>query len=72
MYTIHHKVCKPVKINGKWDLEDYEYDEEIPDEQVRHCNVCTVCGMSSYPECTKTCIHGGLIDYDTKTEQSRS
>ncbi len=58
--VIHHTVCKPVKINGKWDVEEYEEDQYIPDDQVRHCQLCTACGFPGYPECTETCNNGKL------------
>ncbi len=55
MYTVHHQGCKPVKINGKWELEDFEYDEEFTDDQVRDCDMCTCCGFTAYPECKEWC-----------------
>lgn len=59
---MHSIVHEPVKINGKWEIVDHEETKEYSDDQVRHCNICTVCGMTCYPECTKTCRHGGLME----------
>ena len=30
-------------------------EREIPDSQVRHCYLCTMCAMTSYPDCVATC-----------------
>ena len=37
------------KVKRKKRVETYS------DNQVRHCDWCTVCGMSGYPECMKEC-----------------
>ena len=29
--------------------------ETYSDDQVRHCDWCTVCGMPSYPNCMEEC-----------------
>ncbi|MCM1525237.1 MAG: hypothetical protein NC120_12360 [Ruminococcus sp.] len=55
MHIIHHKACEPVLVNGKWELMEYEFDEEYPDEKVRDCDMCTVCGFNGYPECKEDC-----------------
>jgi hypothetical protein len=47
--------CRPVKKNGKWDLVDYEREDYIPDDKVRHNLFCTYCGLSVYPECREWC-----------------
>jgi hypothetical protein len=54
------KGCRPVKINGKWDLEDYEREEEFQDSEIRHCDLCTWCRFPGYPECREWCNNGAM------------
>jgi len=64
--TIHFDGCEPYrKKDGTWDIRRYSYEEEYPDDRIRHCDMCTVCGFPAYPECTKTCNNGAL-DPDRK------
>lgn len=39
----------------KGEIKETTYTETYPDEKVRHCDACTVCGWSEYPECLKSC-----------------
>ena len=39
----------------KGEIVETQYTETYPDEKVRHCDACTVCGWSEYPECLKEC-----------------
>lgn len=32
---------------------------EYPEEGKRHCNLCVVCGFSTYPKCMEWCPNGG-------------
>ena len=32
-----------------------KYTKSFSDDQVRHCDWCTMCGWSTYPECIKQC-----------------
>lgn len=32
-----------------------KYVREFTDDQVREYDLCTICGFTAYPECTKTC-----------------
>ncbi|MDR1753994.1 MAG: hypothetical protein LBR74_03695 [Eubacterium sp.] len=49
------KVCEPVKKNGKWELIEYEKEEEFPNSEGRHSDLCVVCGFPTYPECREWC-----------------
>lgn len=40
--------------NGKHIVESTEF-LDIPDDQVREEDICTICGFPDYPECKKTC-----------------
>lgn len=56
MKTIHIDGCEAYrKKDGTWDTRRYSYDKSFTDEQVRHCDLCTMCGFPTYPECRDWC-----------------
>lgn len=34
---------------------DHVYDEEFPESEGRHDDLCVVCGFPDYPECREWC-----------------
>lgn len=61
MKTIKIKEAYPVKErDGTWTTIIKEYEKAYSDDQIRHCDLCTMCGYPDYPECTKTCNNGVL------------
>lgn len=36
-------------------MEHYIEKKEIPDDQVREDEICTICGFPDYPNCKETC-----------------
>lgn len=60
---IHSVKATPVRgKDGKYHMVEEEFDEFIPDENVRHNMLCTICGFPEYPECTKVCSNGNVTD----------
>ncbi|MFI3115320.1 MAG: hypothetical protein R3Y12_04170 [Clostridia bacterium] len=47
-------VLEPILKNGKWELIEYEREEEVlhPD---REAVLCKMCRMKSYPKCKEWC-----------------
>jgi hypothetical protein len=45
--------------NGAVYFKHYTKEEEFPDSEGRHCDLCVVCGFKAYPECRDWCVHAG-------------
>lgn len=41
--------------DGGYHTECHIEKREIPDDQVREEDICTICGFPDYPNCKKTC-----------------
>ena len=53
---IKSRVAEPyLNKDGTWDVRTYEMEEEYPESAARHCELCTFCGFTAYPECRKWC-----------------
>lgn len=40
-------------------FKHYTREEEFPDEEGRHSDLCVYCGFPSYPDCREWCQHRG-------------
>lgn len=47
-------MVEPIRRNGKWDVIQYEKEVEIPHPE-REKELCTVCLVDDYPNCTTWC-----------------
>lgn len=53
---VHSVKVTPVRgKDGKYHMVEEEFDEYVPDENVRHNKFCSVCGFPDYPECMSWC-----------------
>ncbi|MBQ3432087.1 MAG: hypothetical protein IJG23_04815 [Clostridia bacterium] len=41
--------------DGGYSVKHYIEEREVPDDQVREDEICTICGFPDYPQCKKTC-----------------
>ena len=63
---IHVKGIEFVETEDGGYFNEYTRIDKIPDEEVRDNIICTVCGVSAYPECKKTC-HNFADEKDNAT-----
>lgn len=57
MYEIEFLVTEPIqRPDGSWTTRQYKEVKQYAER--RHCDFCTSCGSSRYPDCTKTCKTG--------------
>lgn len=41
--------------DGGYSVKHYIEVREVPDDQIREDEICTICGFPDYPQCKKTC-----------------
>ena len=72
MKTIEIESYMPIRDENGMHFEATKRYETYSDDQVREDDVCTMCGMPNYPECTKTC-QGYQFELERRKEkESRS
>ena len=55
MKTIEIETCEFVEDDNGGHFVHTKRYEDFTDDQVRHNDLCTLCGFPSYPECMKFC-----------------
>lgn len=55
MKIIPVRICDPVEDENGIHMEEYIEEWKYEDDQVRDNDFCTICGRSTYPDCTKGC-----------------
>lgn len=40
-------------------FKHYVRQQEFPETEGRHCDLCVVCGFPAYPQCRDWCAHHG-------------